>query len=56
MIEEYISQYEEALKNKDMKAQHKIERDLSKVGMDRMTLMTIVTERRGNGRSKVQPE
>ena len=56
MIEEYIRHYEEAIRKKDRKTQQKIERDLARVGMDRMTLLTIVMERNGVHGSKVQPE
>ena len=45
MLEDYIVAYEKALKEHDAKAQKKIERDLAKLGMDKITLMTIVKER-----------
>lgn len=44
MLSEYIDNYVKALKNKDKKAQAKIEKDLAKLGMDKMTLMILVAE------------
>ncbi len=44
MLAEYIERYKEALKNKDKKEQERIEKDLQKLGMDKMTLMVLVKE------------
>lgn len=45
MLGEYIDQYVDAYKKNDRKAMEKIEKDLSKVGMDKYTLMQIVKEK-----------
>lgn len=46
MLEEYLTMYEEALKNKDEKAIKRIERELNILGMDKYTLMILMGERR----------
>ena len=46
MLEEYLTMYEEALKNKDEKSIKRIERELSMLGMDKYTLMILMGERR----------
>lgn len=44
MLEDYIKEYKEALKNKDVKNQKRIEKELSILGMDKYTLMILVNE------------
>jgi uncharacterized membrane protein (DUF106 family) len=45
MLGDYIDQYVEAYKRKDRKEMERIERELSKVGMDKYTLMLIIGDR-----------
>lgn len=48
MLEDYISEYEAALEEKDWKAVSRIERELASLGMDKMTLSVLVAERKNN--------
>lgn len=45
MLDEYIVSYIEAWYKEDKKEMEKIEKDLEKLGMDRMTLRTVAKER-----------
>lgn len=42
MLADYIEQYREAMANGDKKTMREIERELAKLGMDRMTLRMLV--------------
>lgn len=44
MLTEYIEQYINALKNKDAKTAQKIENEMYRLGMDKTTLITIVSQ------------
>lgn len=46
MLEDYIRQYEEALKKGDEKTKRRIEKELASLGMDLMTLRILVRERK----------
>ena len=46
MLEEYIRQYEEAVKAGNKAIMKRIERELESLGMDRATLLVLVNERR----------
>lgn len=46
MLEDWIRAYEEALKRNDEKGKTDIEKQLSRLGMDRRTLLAVIGERR----------
>ena len=46
MLDSYIKEYIVAQDNKDVIAMRKIETNLSRLGMDRMTLKTLADEMR----------
>lgn len=56
MLEEYIKAYETAMENGNRPLMAMIERNLQKIGMDKRSLLAIVSERRKTGESKLQSE
>ena len=44
MLSDYIEAYKEAVVNKNTKEQQRIEKELRKLGMDKITLMLLVKE------------
>lgn len=44
MLGEYIEQYKKAMEEGDKKEMERIEKDLAKLGMDKMTLMLLAKE------------
>ena len=44
MLSDYIEAYKEALKNKNIKEQQRIEKEVRKLGMDKFTLMFLAKE------------
>jgi hypothetical protein len=44
MLSDYIEAYKEAIKNKDIKEQQRIEKAVRKLGMDKMTLLILAKE------------
>lgn len=44
MLSDYINKYKEAVAKNDKKAMERIEKDLSKLGMDKYTLTILVKE------------
>lgn len=51
MINDYLIEYEEAMEKGDSKRMRQIERDLASVGMDKMTILVLIDERRKNNGS-----
>lgn len=47
MLEHYVAAYVQALQNGDKKLAAKIERELNRLGMDKLTLTVLVREREG---------
>ena len=45
MLSEYIEAYKKAMAEKNEKEMARIEKDLAKLGMDRMTLRVLAKER-----------
>lgn len=48
MLSEYIKSYIDAKAKGDKAKMEQIEKDLEKLGMDKMTLLTVVTEEEKN--------
>lgn len=46
MLEEYLTMYEKALADNDVKSIRRIERELNMLGMDKYTLMILIGERK----------
>jgi len=44
MLNDYIQAYKKAMKEKDTKEMERIEKDLKKLGMDRLTLRLLTKE------------
>ena len=44
MLEDYIKDYKEAIKNNNIKEQRRIEKEVRMLGMDRFTLMFLARE------------
>ena len=44
MLSDYIEAYKEALKNKNIKEQQRIEKEVRKLGMDKITLLFLAKE------------
>ena len=44
MLNEYIENYKKAMAEGNKKEMERIEKDLAKLGMDKMTLMVLVRE------------
>ena len=44
MLYEYIEEYKKAMKFDNKKAMAKIEKDLARLGMDKRTLLVLVSE------------
>lgn len=54
MLADYIEQYKEAMANEDKKTMREIEKDLAKLGMDRMTLRLLVEQKGTNNGNNSQ--
>ena len=53
MLEDMIVEYEKAIKSGNKWAMQRIERDLAKLGMDKISLMLIVQERKVHEEERV---